>query len=98
MDEQPVTIGGELKVLGDGKVGGTSVRFGDAETPDARATTSTADTDFGIVDRAIGWVHHRQPMESPKTGQKARYAAPTQPRQASEGRHRNSAEVVPRSA
>ena len=35
MDEQLVTIGGELKALGDGKVGGYLVRFGDAETPDA---------------------------------------------------------------
>ena len=73
MDEQLVTIGGELKALGDGKVGGYLVRFGDAETPDATGDYFTADTDFGIVDRAIGWVHHRQPMESPKTGQKARY-------------------------
>ena len=73
MDEQLVTIGGELKALGDGKVGGYLVRFGDAETPDAMGDYFTAATDFGIVDRAIGWVHHRQPMESPKTGQKARY-------------------------
>ena len=40
MDEQLVTIGGELKALGDAKSANYLVRFGDAETPDARATTS----------------------------------------------------------
>ena len=59
------------------------MRFGDAETPDgATGDYFTADTDFGIVDRAIGWVHHRPADGKPKDGTEgALYAAPTQPRQ-----------------
>lgn len=52
MDEQIVTIGGELKALGDGKVGGYLVRFGDANTPDLTGDYFDADTDFDLDDGA----------------------------------------------
>lgn len=48
MNEQLVTIGGELKALGDGKIGGYLVRFGDADTPDLTGDYFTADTDFDL--------------------------------------------------
>lgn len=50
MDEQLVTIGSELKALGDGKVGGYLVRFGDDHTPDLTGDYFAADTDYDLDD------------------------------------------------
>ena len=52
MDEQIVTIGSELKALGDGRVGGYLVRFGDDHTPDLTGDYFAADTDYDLDDGA----------------------------------------------
>ena len=73
MNDQLVTIGGELKALGDGRIGGYLVRFGTPDETDLVGDYFTPETDFGPNDKAIGWVHHRQPMKSPKTGRTVQY-------------------------
>jgi len=73
MDEHLVTIGGELKALGDGRIGGYLVRFGTPDETDLTGDYFTAETDFGPNDKALGWVHHRLPMKSPKSGRTVQY-------------------------
>lgn len=63
MDEQIVTIGGELKALGDGKVGGYLVRFGTPDQPDLTGDFFTAETDYdldGGVGKSTVLYHHGQ--------------------------------------
>jgi phage head maturation protease len=50
MDSTLIHYGGEVKALGDGKVGGYLVTFGDATTPDLSSTRDyfTKETDFDI--------------------------------------------------
>jgi len=50
MNDHLVTIGGELKALGDGRIGGYLVRFGTPDTPDLTGDYFTADTDFDLDD------------------------------------------------
>ena len=50
MDEHLVTIGGELKALGDGRIGGYLVRFGTADETDLTGDYFTAETDFDLDD------------------------------------------------
>ena len=50
MDEQLVTIGSELKALGDGRVGGYLVRFGTPDQPDLTGDYFAADTDYDLDD------------------------------------------------
>lgn len=45
-----IDFGGEIKALGDGKVGGYLVRFTDAATPDLTGDYFSKDTDFGFED------------------------------------------------
>ena len=52
MDDLFVTIGGELKALGNGKVGGYLVRFGNPDMPDLTGDYFTAETDFDLDDGA----------------------------------------------
>lgn len=52
MDEQIVTIGGGLKALGDGKIGGYLVSFGTPDTPDLTGDYFAADTDYDLDDGA----------------------------------------------
>lgn len=47
-----VTVGNELKALGDGKVGGYLVRFGTPDMPDLTGDYFTADTEFDLDDGA----------------------------------------------
>lgn len=51
-NDQPVTIGGELKALGDGRIGGYLVRFGTPDLPDLTGDYFDADTDFDLDDGA----------------------------------------------
>lgn len=63
MDEQLVTIGGELKALGDGKVGGYLVRFGTQDQPDLTGDFFTAETDYdldGGAGKSTVLYHHGQ--------------------------------------
>lgn len=50
MNDHLVTIGGELKALGDGRIGGYLVRFGTPDTPDLTGDYFTAETDFDLDD------------------------------------------------
>ena len=52
MDEQIVTISGELKALGEGRVGGYLVRFGTPDETDLTGDYFAADTDFDLDDGA----------------------------------------------
>ncbi len=45
-----VTVGTAVKALGDGKIGGYLVMFGDANTPDLTGDYFTKDTDFDLDD------------------------------------------------
>lgn len=61
MDDLFVTIGGELKALGNGKVGGYLVRFGTPDMPDLTGDYFTADTDFDLDEgkgKATIFYHH----------------------------------------
>lgn len=63
MDEQIVTISGELKALGDGRVGGYLVRFGTPDQPDLTGDFFTAETDYdldGGVGKSTVLYHHGQ--------------------------------------
>lgn len=52
MEQQELLIayGGEIKALGDGKVGGYLVRFTDADSPDLENDFFTKDTDYDAED------------------------------------------------
>ena len=55
-----LTFGGEIKALGDGKVGGYLVRFTDADNTDLEGDYFTKSTDFGIEtgDRLPVYYNH----------------------------------------
>ena len=58
---QFVTIGGELKALGDGRIGGYLVRFGTPDMPDLTGDYFAADTDYdldGGAGRTTVLYHH----------------------------------------
>lgn len=60
-NEQHVTIGGELKALGDGRIGGYLVRFGTPDMPDLTGDYFAADTDYdldGGAGRTTVLYHH----------------------------------------
>lgn len=64
--EQLVYFGGEVKALGDGRVGGYLVRFTDETEPDIEGDFFTAKTDFGISDGAKTpvYLNHRMPLHT----------------------------------
>lgn len=62
-DDELIAFGGELKALGDGKVGGYLVRFTTKDDPDLSGDFFTKDTDFGPASESIAWFHHRQPAK-----------------------------------
>ena len=66
MDEQLIYHGGEVKALGDGKVGGYLVRFTDADEVDLAGDYFDATTDFGIEpgSKTAVYLHHRQPLST----------------------------------
>jgi HK97 family phage major capsid protein len=57
-DEVLVSFGGEIKVLGDGKVGGYLVRFSTPNDPDLEQDFFTKDTDFGDHTATPIFYHH----------------------------------------
>lgn len=61
-DETLTFYGGEIKALGDGRIGGYLVRFGDADKTDLEGEFFTRDTDFdleiGEVNRTSVYYHH----------------------------------------
>ncbi|MHC4240737.1 MAG: hypothetical protein ACYSUC_13505 [Planctomycetota bacterium] len=56
--ETLVTYGGEVKALGDGKIGGYLVRFSTEDEPDLEGEYFTAETDFGEADSAPVYYQH----------------------------------------
>jgi prohead serine protease len=57
MDEL-IFYGGSVKALGNGKVGGYLVRFGDPADTDFDGEFFTADTDFGAANEVGVYYHH----------------------------------------
>jgi hypothetical protein len=60
--ETLIAYGGEVKALGDGKIGGYLVRFTTEDEPDLEGEYFTADTDFGDADSAP--VHYQHGMDA----------------------------------
>lgn len=60
-----VHFGGAVKALGDGKVGGYLVTFGDATTPDLSAERDffTATTDYGLEDNIKSAVYYAHGLD-----------------------------------
>ena len=56
--ETLITMGGEIKALGDGRVGGYLVRFGSPGDTDLEGEFFTADTDFGPAKTSLVFYHH----------------------------------------
>lgn len=58
LDETIITYGGEVKALGDGKIGGYLVRYSTASDPDATGDFFTPETDFGEAEKSPVYYHH----------------------------------------
>jgi hypothetical protein len=71
-DNQLLAFGGEIKALGDGRIGGYLVRFTDDTAPDLENEFFTKDTDFDIEDgdRVTVYYNHGQDsvLQSRKVG------------------------------
>ena len=59
-DDELIALGGEVKSLDGGKVGGYLVRFSTASDPDLIGDFFTKDTNFGPATESLAWFHHRQ--------------------------------------
>ena len=59
-NDELISFGGEIKALGDGRVGGYLVRFTTKDDPDLSGDFFTKDTDFGPAASSAAWFHHRQ--------------------------------------
>lgn len=57
-DDAVVMYGDAVKSLGDGRVGGYLVRFGDATKTDLTGDFFTAETDFGPHETSLVFYHH----------------------------------------
>ncbi len=59
-DDTMLVVGGSIKAMGDGKIGGYLVKFTDAEHPDMVGDFFTAETDFDIEpgDRVTVYYNH----------------------------------------
>jgi HK97 family phage major capsid protein len=68
MDDYLIYQGGEIKNLGDGKVGGYLVTFSDENSPDLVGDFFTKNTNFGEATTSPVWFNHRLPLET-KNGQ-----------------------------
>lgn len=68
MDDVLISFGGEIKSLGDGKIGGVLVRFSSDADPDLAGDFFTKETDFGIEDgqKTAIYLNHRQPLKTKK--------------------------------
>jgi hypothetical protein len=60
--ETLIAYGGEVKALGDGKIGGYLVRFTSEDEPDLEGEYFTKDTDFGEAESAP--VHYQHGMDA----------------------------------
>lgn len=58
LTENVVYFGDAVKALGDGKVGGYLVRFGDEKLTDLTGDFFTAETDFGDIDHTVVYYSH----------------------------------------
>ena len=56
--ETLIAWGGEVKALGDGKIGGYLVRFSTEDDPDLEIEFFTKDTDYGDADSAPVYYQH----------------------------------------
>jgi hypothetical protein len=56
--ETLVNLGGAVKALGDGRVGGYLVQFTDAEHPDLEADYFDAATDYGPHEQSLAYYQH----------------------------------------
>ena len=63
-DDTLIVYGGTVKALGDNKIGGYLVRFGDKDNPDLEGDYFTKDTDFGELEETAVFLHHRQPINA----------------------------------
>ena len=64
-DEQTDNVifyGSAIKDLGDGRIGGYLVLFGDEKNTDLERDYFTKDTDFGDAIKTPIWFNHRQPL------------------------------------
>ncbi len=59
-DERVIGLGGSVKALGEGKVGGFLVEFTDPEHPDLEADYFDASTDYGPHRKSLTFYHHGQ--------------------------------------
>jgi len=57
-DKMFVNYGGEVKALGDGRVGGYLIRFSGPDDPDLSGEYFAPDTDYGEADRVGVYYHH----------------------------------------
>jgi len=65
LDDSLVYFGGEVKALGDGKIGGWGVLFTSESDPDLTEEFFNSDTDFDLEDRksvSVLWNHGRDPV------------------------------------
>ncbi|NIV36793.1 MAG: phage major capsid protein [Anaerolineae bacterium] len=64
LDDTVIAYGGEIKSLGDGRIGGYLVRFTTPDDPDLEGEYFDAETDFGIEPGAktATWFNHRIPV------------------------------------
>mgnify|MGYP000866055460 CR=1 FL=1 len=58
MDDELIIYGGEVKALGNGKVGGYLVRFSDKDNPDLDGDYFTRETEFGPHNTTPVYYHH----------------------------------------
>jgi hypothetical protein len=66
-DDILIQFGGEIKSLGDNKIGGRLVRYSTADAPDLDGDFFDKSTDFGFDDsiKTPIYLNHRLPMETP---------------------------------
>lgn len=57
-DKMFVNYGGEVKALGEGRVGGYLIRFSGPDDPDLSGEYFAPDTDYGEADRVGVYYHH----------------------------------------
>ena len=59
MEDNLMYFGDQVKALGDGKVGGYLVRYGNPKEPDLTGDFFTKDTDLGVEEGAKVPVYYR---------------------------------------
>jgi HK97 family phage major capsid protein len=59
-----VTFGAEVKALGDGKVGGYLIRYGNSKDVDLEGDFFTAGTEFGVIEGGVVPVFYQHGMDN----------------------------------